>query len=97
VLAGDSLLEAQARGVAVMLTLLVQAKLLLDSATDAASSTSPTTAGAGDAGAARAVAEGFCNTRLKPESGWGTVFGASTAAANLLDERAILERATPFQ
>jgi hypothetical protein len=39
---------------------------------------------------ARAVAEGFCATRLDADSGWGAVFGGSGAA---LDIRAILRRA----
>jgi putative acyl-CoA dehydrogenase len=39
---------------------------------------------------ARAVAEGFCATRLDPNSGWGAVFGAGDA---MLDIPAILRRA----
>jgi putative acyl-CoA dehydrogenase len=39
---------------------------------------------------ARAVAEGFCATRLDPDSGWGAVFGGSGAT---LDADAILRRA----
>jgi hypothetical protein len=39
---------------------------------------------------ATAVAEGFCTTRLDADSGWGAVFGASSAA---LDVDAIVDRA----
>jgi hypothetical protein len=46
------------------------------------------TAAAGPA--SRAVAEGFCATRLDAESGWGAVFGAGAAK---LDAAAILGRA----
>ena len=67
--------EAQARRFAQLFVTLMQASVLL-------------TAAAGPA--ARAVAEGFCATRLDPESGWGAVFGAGGAA---LDAAAILGRA----
>jgi putative acyl-CoA dehydrogenase len=46
--------------------------------------------GAAAGPAARAVAEGFCRTRLDPAGGWGAVFGAG---ARCFDARAILERA----
>jgi putative acyl-CoA dehydrogenase len=67
--------EAHARRFTQSFVTLVQAGLLLDAANDPR---------------ARAVAEGFCSTRLSPESGWGGVFGANDAA---LDTDAILERA----
>jgi putative acyl-CoA dehydrogenase len=73
--------ESQARAFSGTLTVLAQAKLLLDGA-------------AAGAPGASAVAEGFCRTRLEPQSGWGPVFGTSTAS---IDEEAILERASPFQ
>jgi putative acyl-CoA dehydrogenase len=41
-------------------------------------------------GSSSAVADGFCETRLSEESGWGAVFGASGAA---IDVKEILERA----
>ncbi|HEX3913561.1 MAG TPA: isovaleryl-CoA dehydrogenase [Steroidobacteraceae bacterium] len=66
--------EAQARRFTQSFVVLMQAKLLL--------------AGAGGA-AARAVAEGFCATRLG-DAGWGAVFGAADVA---LDTEAILARA----
>jgi len=37
-----------------------------------------------------AVAQGFCETRLSAEPGWGAVFGAGGAA---IDVKSILERA----
>lgn len=55
--------ESHARHFAQCFVTLVQAKVLLAGASDAAS---------------RAVAEAFCATRLS-ESGWGAVFGASQA------------------
>jgi putative acyl-CoA dehydrogenase len=67
--------EAHARHLTQMCVTLMQASILLKDAT------SP---GAG------AMAEGFCATRLSPDSGWGAVFGASHAA---LDVGAILDRA----
>src|SRR6185437_15296560 len=72
--------EAQARGFTQMFVTLMQAGILLSAAAD------PDAANPG----ARAVAEGFCATRLDAESGWGAVFGASAAA---LDHAAILKRA----
>jgi putative acyl-CoA dehydrogenase len=66
--------EAHARRLTQSLVTLMQAKLLLTGA---------------KAPAARAVAEGFCATRLG-ENGWGAVFGASEAQ---LDTGAILGRA----
>ena len=72
--------EAQARGFTQMFVTLMQAGILLSAA-----------AGPGAANpGARAVAEGFCATRLDAESGWGAVFGAGAAA---LDHAAILTRA----
>jgi putative acyl-CoA dehydrogenase len=67
--------EAHARQLTQMFVTLVQAGILLGGAT------SP---------GARAVADGFCSTRLSPDSGWGAVFGANHAA---LDVDAILGRA----
>jgi putative acyl-CoA dehydrogenase len=67
--------EAHARRFAQLFVTLVQASVLLGAANDAP---------------ARAVAEGFCSTRLDPDSGWGAVFGAGGAA---LDTTAILNRA----
>jgi putative acyl-CoA dehydrogenase len=66
---------AHGRRFAQMFVTLMQASVLLAAAADPAS---------------RAVAEGFCATRLDTDSGWGAVFGASTAA---LDCPAILRRA----
>ena len=66
--------EAHARRLAQSLVTLMQAQLLLTGA---------------KAPSSRAVAEGFCATRLG-ENGWGAVFGASDAP---LDARAILGRA----
>jgi putative acyl-CoA dehydrogenase len=66
--------ETRARGFAQSFVTLMQAKLLIASA---------------DGPAARAVAEGFCATRLGA-GGWGAVFGASDAS---LDHAAILARA----
>jgi putative acyl-CoA dehydrogenase len=67
--------EAHARRFTQMFVTLMQGGLLLLAAAD----TGP-----------RAVAEGFCATRLDADSGWGAVFGASGAA---LDLGAILDRA----
>jgi putative acyl-CoA dehydrogenase len=67
--------EAQARGFAQAFVTLMQASLLLSAAA------SP---------AARAVAEGFCATRLDSNSGWGAVFGAGGA---VFDVKAVLDRA----
>jgi putative acyl-CoA dehydrogenase len=67
--------EAQARRFAQMFVTLMQGSLLLGAAGNPSS---------------RAVAEGFCATRLDPDSGWGAVFGAGSAA---LDATAILSRA----
>jgi hypothetical protein len=58
-----------------MFVTLMQGSVLLSAASDPA---------------ARAVAEGFCATRLDAESGWGAVFGASGVA---LDVDAIVDRA----
>jgi putative acyl-CoA dehydrogenase len=66
--------EAHARRLAQSLVTLVQAQLLLNGAKTPA---------------ARAVAEGFCATRLGG-NGWGAVFGASDAQ---LETGTILERA----
>jgi putative acyl-CoA dehydrogenase len=59
----SDLAEAQARRFAQSFVTLVQAKLLIAGATNAAAS---------------AVAEGFCATRLG-DQGWGAVFGAGIA------------------
>ena len=67
--------ETHARRFTQMFVTLMQGSLLLSAATDSG---------------ARAVAEGFCATRLDAESGWGAVFGASDAA---LKVDAILDRA----
>ena len=67
--------EAHARRFAQMFVTLMQGCLLLSAAADAG---------------ARAVAEGFCATRLDADSGWGAVFGASGAA---LEVQAIMDRA----
>ncbi len=67
--------EAGARRFAQLFATLTQASVLL---------------GAAEQPAPRAMAEGFCATRLDPDSGWGAVFGASRAA---LDIPAILGRA----
>jgi putative acyl-CoA dehydrogenase len=72
---GAAATEAHARRFTQMFVTLMQASLLLNAASDPA---------------ARAVAEGFCATRLDAESGWGAVFGASGAA---LDVDAIVDRA----
>jgi hypothetical protein len=58
-----------------MFVTLMQGGLLLSAATNSG---------------ARAVAEGFCATRLDADSGWGAVFGASVGA---FDVAAILGRA----
>jgi putative acyl-CoA dehydrogenase len=67
--------EACARRFTQMFAVLMQASVLLTAATEPAS---------------RAVAEGFCATRLDAESGWGAVFGAG---GRTLDAAAILGRA----
>jgi len=67
--------EAGARRFTQLFATLMQASVLLAAA---------------EQPAARAVAEGFCATRLDPDSGWGAVFGGSSAA---LDIPAILGRA----
>ena len=93
--------EAHARALCVALTVLVQAKLLLEGAAAGApaagapASAAPASAApAPTAPGAAAAAEGFCRTRLDRDSGWGPVFGASTAA---IDEEAILDRTWPLQ
>ena len=73
--------EAAARGFSQALATLMQASLLLGAAQSCSSA------------GARAVAEGFCATRLDPASGWGAVFGASEAG---FDATPILERAWRF-
>ncbi len=72
----DAMNETHARRFAQSLVTLMQARLLIG--------------GAGNP-AARAVAEGFCVTRLGCD-GWGAVFGASDAQ---VDSAAILRRAWP--
>jgi putative acyl-CoA dehydrogenase len=67
--------EAHARRFAQMFVTLMQGALLL---------------GAAESPGARAVAEGFCATRLDADSGWGAVFGASGAG---LDVDGIVDRA----
>ena len=67
--------EAGARRFTQLFATLTQASVLLAAA---------------ETPAPRAVAEGFCATRLDPDSGWGAVFGGSSAA---LDIPAILGRA----
>jgi putative acyl-CoA dehydrogenase len=67
--------EAHARRFAQMFVTLMQGSLLLGAAANPG---------------ARAVAEGFCATRLDADSGWGAVFGASGAA---LEVDAIMDRA----
>ncbi len=67
--------EAHARRFTQLFVTLMQGGLLLSAAADAG---------------ARAVAEGFCATRLDADSGWGAVFGASSAA---LGVDAIMDRA----
>ena len=67
--------EAHARRFAQMFVTLMQGSLLL---------------GAAENPGARAVAEGFCATRLDADSGWGAVFGASGAG---LDVEGIVDRA----
>jgi putative acyl-CoA dehydrogenase len=68
-------LEAHARRFTQLFATLMQGGILLKAAA------SP---------AARAVAEAFCATRLDPDSGWGAVFGAGSAA---IDPAPILDRA----
>jgi putative acyl-CoA dehydrogenase len=70
-----SLSQAHARRFTQTFVTLMQASVLLSAAANPASG---------------AVAEGFCATRLDPDSGWGAVFGASAAA---LDVKSILDRA----
>ncbi len=70
-----ALSEAHARRFTQTFATLMQASVLLNAAATPAS---------------RAVAEGFCATRLDPDSGWGAVFGAAGA---VLDVKAILDRA----
>jgi putative acyl-CoA dehydrogenase len=72
---GAPVLPAHARRFTQMFVTLMQAGVLLSSAATPQ---------------AQAVAEGFSATRLDTESGWGAVFGASSAA---LDAPAILRRA----
>jgi putative acyl-CoA dehydrogenase len=67
--------ESEARRFTQRFVTLMQAALLLN--------------GAANSGA-RAVADGYCATRLDADSGWGAVFGAGGAS---LDVRAILDRA----
>jgi putative acyl-CoA dehydrogenase len=67
--------ETEARGFTQRFVTLMQAGLLLGAAANPG---------------ARAVADGYCATRLDTDSGWGAVFGGSGAA---LDTRAILSRA----
>jgi putative acyl-CoA dehydrogenase len=66
--------EAHARGFAQAFVTLMQASVLLSAAASPDS---------------RAVAEGFCATRLDSSSGWGAVFGAGGA---VFDAKAILDR-----
>jgi putative acyl-CoA dehydrogenase len=73
--AAGVLTEAEARRFTQRFVTLLQAGLLLTAAANPGAS---------------AVAEGFCATRLDPDSGWGAVFGGSGAT---LDIRAILGRA----
>jgi putative acyl-CoA dehydrogenase len=72
--------EAAARRFAQAFVTLMQASVLLGAAQSAGTR------------AARAVAEGFCATRLDPETAWGAVFGASQAA---VDAAPVLDRAWP--
>jgi putative acyl-CoA dehydrogenase len=67
--------EAGARRFTQLFATLAQASVLLTAA---------------ETPAPRAVAEGFCASRLDPDSGWGAVFGGNSAA---FDIRAILGRA----
>jgi putative acyl-CoA dehydrogenase len=67
--------ESQARHFTMVFVTLTQAAVLLGAAHDAGS---------------RAVAEGFCATRLSPESGWGAVYGAG---GGNVDQEAVLARA----
>ncbi len=80
--------EGHARQLTQRFVTLIQAGILLGRPSDSAA------AGAGAAASrgALAMAEGFCSTRLRADSGWGAVFGASTAA---LDVDGILDRAWP--
>ena len=73
--AAPLLFEAHARRVTQSFVTLMQASVLLRGAALPAS---------------RAVAEGFCATRLDADCGWGAVFGASGAA---IDAAAVLRRA----
>ncbi len=74
-LGAPALPEAHARRFTQSFVTLMQASVLLRAAITPSS---------------RAVAEGFCATRLDADSGWGAVFGAAGA---LLDAAAILRRA----
>jgi putative acyl-CoA dehydrogenase len=76
-LSARGLEEARARRLTQSFATLMQASVLIAAAA------------CGPPGAAR-VAEGFCATRLDPESGWGAVFGAGESA---IDTACILERA----
>ena len=77
-LATGDLTEAHARRFTQCFVTLMQASLLLSAAQ------------AGAPEAMRAMAEGFCATRLGSDAGWGAVFGASDAA---IDVASILGRA----
>ncbi len=85
-LAAPEIPEGHARRFAQMFATLMQASILLGGAPN---SGAPGHGGTMSRGAG-AAAEGFCATRLNPDSGWGAVFGASPAA---LDTDAILDRA----
>jgi putative acyl-CoA dehydrogenase len=76
VVQANAMSEAHARRFAQLFVTLMQAALLLSGAKSAGS---------------RAVAEGFCATRLG-DRGWGAVFGASAAQ---IDCAAVLARAWP--
>jgi putative acyl-CoA dehydrogenase len=80
-LCSKGLAESAARRFSQALATLMQASLLLSAAQ---SNPSP---------GSRAMAEGFCATRLDRESAWGAVFGASEAG---VDAAPILERAWRF-
>jgi hypothetical protein len=75
IIAAPALTEAHARRFTQMFASLMQGAVLLSAAQSAG---------------ARAVAEGYCATRLDPEAAWGAVFGAGGAA---LDADVILDRA----
>jgi len=76
-----TLTEAHARSFTQLFATLMQGAVLLNAAAAAGAAASP---------GARAMAEGYCATRLNAAAGWGAVFGAAGAA---LDVHAILERA----